>query len=248
MIAGGGRTMILEHRLYTMKPGNLDAFVAAQQARGFDIVAPIMGNCVGYFATIAGPMTQMLHLWAFDDLEDWRSRYNQLYTNDALQPYFGVVRPLMLAQECKMLTPAPLAELTPLWAAGQGADWRPGQAKAGDLAGALDTLVEEQTLSLLPGSLPKYWDACARFGIAAQRPLQGNLLGCFFTLIGQLHEVVHFWQFDSLAQRDRLHGLVADSAEGRAFAEAIRPLATAQRTRLTRPVRVAEMSPLFSGL
>lgn len=238
--------MILEHRIYTMKPGNLDAFVETQQARGFDIMAPIMGNCVGYFATIAGPMTQMLHLWAFDDLEDWRGRYNQLYTNDALQPYFGTVRPLMLAQECKMLIPAPVPELTPLW--GGGADWRPGQPKIGDLAATPDTIVEEQTSSLLPGSLPKYWEACAKHGIAAQAPLAGNLLGCFFTLIGPLHQVTHFWRFDSLADRDRRHADVAASAAGQAFVDAVRPLATAQQTRLTRPVAVAEMSPLFGGI
>jgi hypothetical protein len=237
--------MILEHRVYTMKPGNLSAFVEAQQARGFDIMAPIMGNCVGYFATIAGPMTQMMHLWAFDDLEDWRGRYNQLYTNDALQPYFDTVRPLMLAQECKMLIPAPVAALTPLW--GEAADWRPGQARIGDLAAAPDTIIEEQTLSLLPGSLPKYWDACVQHGVAAQAPLAGNLLGCFFTLIGPLHQVVHLWRFENLAERDRKHEAVAQSAAGRAFTDSVRPMATAQQSRLTRPVAVPQMSPLFAG-
>lgn len=234
--------MIMEHRVYTMKSGNLDAFVAAQITRGFDATAPIIGNCVGYFETIAGPMNQMMHMWAFDDLEDWRARYNQLYTNDALQPYFKSVRPLMLAQECKMLIPAPIDELAPLWSVSR--DWRPGAGKIGDLDAAPDTIVEEQTLSLLPGSLPKYWDACARHS-NAHAHLAGNLIGCFFTLIGQLHQVVLMWRFDDLADRDRKHAETANSTEGRAFSDEIRPLTTGQQSRLTRPVRVRQMSPLF---
>ena len=236
--------MIVEHRVYTMKPGNLGTFVDLQQSRGFDPVAPIMGNCVGYFATIAGPMTQMLHLWAFDDLEDWRARYNAIYVKSELQPYFQSVRPLMLAQEVKMLVPAPVDALTPLW--GEGRDWRAGNAKIGDLTTAPDTIVEEQTLSLLPGSLPKYWDACARHGVAAQAPLAGNLIGCFYTLIGPLHQVVTLWRFDSLADRDAKHAAAVASADWGPFIEAVKPMATAQQSRLTRPVAVPEMSPLFA--
>ncbi|MEK9661039.1 MAG: NIPSNAP family protein [Alphaproteobacteria bacterium] len=240
--------MIIEHRVYTMKPGNLDAFVDAQVERGFDSVAPIMGNCAGYFATIAGPVTQMLHLWVFDDLEDWRNRYNQLYTNDTLQPYFSTVRPLMLAQEVTMLAPAPLDALTPLWSAGEPAerDWRPGSGPVGDLGSAPDTIVEAETLSLVPGGLPAYWEACEASGIEAQRPLADNLLGTFFTLIGPLHEVTRLWRFKSLAERDAKHQAAAASAAGREHFRTIRPLSTGIRTRLARPVRVAEMSPLFT--
>lgn len=211
-------------------------------------MAPIMGNCAGYFETFAGPVTQMMHLWVFDDLEDWRARYNQLYTNDALQPYFRTVRPLMLAQEVTMLTPAPLAELTPLWSADQPAsrDWRPGSGAVGDLAGAPDTIVEAETLSLVPGGLPAYWEACEASGIDAQRPLADNLLGTFFTLIGPLHEVTRLWRFKSLAERDAKHAAVAASSAGRDFIRTIRPVSSGIRTRLTRPVRVDEMSPLFT--
>jgi hypothetical protein len=235
--------MIMEHRIYTMRPGNVGAFVGAQIDRGFDIMEPLIGNCVGYFDTAAGPMNQIVHLWAFDDLEDWRARYNEVYAIAALQPYFQTVRPLMLAQEVKMLAPAPLAELTPLW--GDGRDWRAGDAPIGDLAAAPDTIVEEQTLSLLPGSLPKYWDAYARLGTEAIAPLAANLIGCFFTLIGPLHQIVHLWRFDDFADRERRLASVAEHDGWRVFVNEVKPMAVGQQSRLTRPVAVAPMSPLF---
>lgn len=235
--------MILEHRVYTMRPGNLEAFVQAQIDRGFDLMEPLIHNCVGYFATIAGTANQMVHLWAFDDLEDWRARYNAVYAVPELQPYFATVRPLMLAQEVKMLIPAPLAELTPLW--GEGRDWRAGDTVIGDLAVAPKTIVEEQTLSLLPGSLPKYWEAYAKHGIEALEPLADRLIGCFFTLIGPLHQVVHLWRFDDYADRDHRHAEVAAHDGWRVYSELVKPMAVGQKIRLTRPVNVAPMSPLF---
>lgn len=236
--------MIMEHRIYTMRPGNLDVFVDTQIERGFDIMGPLIGNCVGYFATAFGTMNQMVHLWAFDDLEDWRARYNEVYGIAELQPYFRTVRPLMLAQEVKMLTPAPVGELTPLW--GEGRDWRAGGPVIGDLVAKPDTIVEEQTLSLLPGSLPPYWEAYAEHGVAASQALAPNLVGCFFTLIGPLHQVTHLWRFDDLAERDRRHAEVAQEDGWQRFAEIVKPLAVGQQARLTRPVPVARMSPLFA--
>ncbi len=235
--------MIMEHRIYTMRPGNVGAFVQAQIDRGFDLMEPLLHNCVGYFDTTGGQMNQIVHLWAFDDLEDWRARYNAVYGIPELQPYFLTVRPLMLAQEVKMLTPAPLAELTPLW--GEGRDWRAGDPPIGDLKAAPGTIVEEQTLSLLPGSLPKYWESYAKHGIEAVRPLAGNLIGCFFTLIGPLHQVVHFWRFDDFNERNRRHAEVAEHDGWRIFAADVKPMVVSQHSRLTRPVPVGPMSPLF---
>lgn len=236
--------MILEHRIYTMRPGNVGAFVQAQVDRGFGIMEPLIHNCVGYFNTVAGPANQMVHLWAFDDLEDWRARYNGVYGIEALQPYFRTVRPLMLAQEVKMLTPAPLGALTPLW--GDGRDWRAGAPQVGDLSARPDTIVEEQTLSLLPGSLPKYWQAYADHGVEGTGALLDNLLGCFFTLIGPLHQVVHLWRFDDFAERERQHAAVARNASWQAFSDIVQPMAVDQKSRLTQPVSVSEMSPLFT--
>jgi hypothetical protein len=242
--AQGRTAMIMEHRIYTMRPGNVAAFVQAQIDRGFDIMHPLIGNCVGYFDTFAGPADQIVHLWAFDDLEDWRARYNAVYGIPELQPYFLTVRPLMLAQEVKMLVPAPLDALTPLW--GGTRDWRAGGAPIGDLEKAPDTIVEERTQSLQPGSLPKYWDAYARHGVDAVANVHDHLIGVFFTLIGPLHQVIHLWRYTDQGERERVQAMLHTNDRWRAFIDEIRPMATGGQTRLTHPIAVPQMSPLFA--
>ena len=239
--------MVIEYRAYTMKTGNLARFYEVQVERGFDGVwAPIMREClIGYFATASGPAEQVVHLYSLDDLEDWRHRYATVYGLPDVQPYFEKVRPLMLRQENKFLWPAPLDALTPLW--GEDRDWRPGAPPLADRARLPNLLVEEQVTSLVPGGLVKYWAAYEALALAAISPLETNLMGCFFTLIGRLHQVFHFWYFDDMADRQRRHNAVALNPRWQEFVAEIRPLVVGQESKLMTPVPVADMSPLFNA-
>jgi len=239
--------MVIEYRAYTMKPGNLARFYQLQVERGFDgPLAPIMREClIGYFATASGPSEQLVHLYSLDDLESWRSRYAAIYGVPELQPYFKAVRPLMLHQENKFLLPAPLDAITPLW--GSGRDWRPGDTPLADRARVPGLLIEEQATSLVPGGLPAYWAAYEKLALPAISPLATNWIGSFYTLIGRLHQVFHFWYFDDMADRQRRHHAVAMDPRWQTFLDEIRPIVMAQDSKLMTPAPVADMVPLFSG-
>lgn len=238
--------MVIEYRAYTMKPGNLARFYQAQVERGFDgVMAPIMREClIGYFASASGPSEQLVHLYALDDLEDWRSRYNAIYAVPELQPYFELVRPLMLRQENKFLMPAPIDAISPLY--GNGRDWRPGDAPLAERERLPNLLVEEQMVSLVPGGLANYWAAYEELALPAVSALQTNLIGVFFTLIGQLHQVFHFWYFDDMTDRQRRHNAVTLDPRWHDFLDSIRPLVVGQESKLMTPAPVSDMSPLFS--
>ena len=239
--------MVIEYRAYTMKPGNLARFYALQVERGFDgPLAPIMREClIGYFATTSGPYEQLVHLYSLDDLEDWRRRYADIYGVPELQPYFEAVRPLMLQQENKFLLPAPIDAISPLYGAGR--DWRPGDAPLANMARLPNLLIEEQTISLAPGGLPKYWAAYEEYALPAISALQSSRIGCFFNLIGRLHQVSHFWFFDDMADRQRRHNAVAMDPRWREFLDRIQPLVASQESKLMTPAPVPDMSPLFTA-
>jgi len=238
--------MVIEHRAYTMKPGNLARFYELQVERGFDgPLAPVMReHLIGYFATTSGPYEQLVHLYSFDDLEEWRQCYADVYVVPELQPYFESVRPLMLEQGNKFLVPAPIDALSPLY--GGGRDWRPGATPLADMARLPNLLIEEQTLSLAPGGLPKYWAAYEESALAAISPLQPNLIGCFFNLIGRLHQITNFWFFDDMADRQRRHNAVAMDPRWQEFLKQIQPLVVRQESKLMTPAPVPDMSPLFT--
>ena len=235
--------MILEHRTYTMQLGFLERFYETQVERGFDVISPVLDRLIGYFSTVDGPLEQVVHLYAFDSLEDWRDRLHGLYGIPELEPYFQKVRPLMLAQENHVLLPAPLSELSPHFPAEQY--W---QRTDGPLAGSesmRDLLLEEQIVSLTPGMLGQYWDAMETMGVKALTPLTTNCLGSFYMMIGPLHQIYHYWFFDGFDDRTRRHNAVRMNPKWIVFQDKIRPFVTGQRSKLMRPAPVDEMVPIF---
>jgi NIPSNAP len=238
--------MLIEHRAYTLRPGNLDAFLTAQTVRGFERVRPIMECLIGYFVTQGGPETQIVHLYNFASYDDWTRRLHGLYGIKELEPYFKTVRPLMLAQENKFLVPAPIAELTPRW--GNGNNWLPADGPIlGRLGKATSNLVEESTLILTPGALVAYWQAYREQGLQAGSLATANLLGCFYCLVGRQHQVVHYRAYaDYPALRSHRDALAAN-ASWQAFQRVVAPLVMSAETKIMEPAPLAPMSPLFAG-
>lgn len=235
--------MILEHRAYTMQIGLLERFYELQVERGFDAIAPVLDRLIGYFSTVDGPLEQVVHLYAFDSLEDWRERLHGLYGIPELEPYFEKVRPIMLKQENHVLLPAPLDKLSPHFKI--GSYWQRGD---GPLAGSedmRDLLLEEQVISLAPGMLGRYWEAMDQTGSRALSPLDTNRLGSFYMMVGPLHQVYHYWFFDGFDDRTRRHNAVRMNPDWVAFQETIRPLVVQQESKLLRPAPVNEMVPIF---
>ena len=98
--------MIVEQRTYTSHAGKAGAYVKAYEAEGLAIQRPILGNMVGYFTTDIGVLNQVIHLWAYQDLQDRTERRARLLADAGWQAYMVKVQPLVLTQENKILIPA----------------------------------------------------------------------------------------------------------------------------------------------
>lgn len=231
--------MLFEQRIYTLRPGTLEAFWQAQRDRGFELVRPILERQVGYFSALSGAADQIIHLYRYDSHEDWLNRLHGLYRVAALEPYFKTVRALMLAQENRFLVPAPLPQLSPLWAGPH--DWLPSQGavfrRATDKGPAV---VEERTTVLLPGTLPLFWQAFREHRLEAEQT--GEWLGCFTTLVGRQHQVVQLRVYADGAERQS----GAPDGLPQEFARSIRNLVVSDEVRLLSPSRIPELSPLFA--
>ena len=101
--------MIVEQRTYTCHPGKAGAYIKAYEAEGLAIQRPILGNLVGYFTTDIGVLNQVIHLWAYQDLQDRTVRRTRLLADPGWQTYMVKVQPLVLEQENKILIPAPFS-------------------------------------------------------------------------------------------------------------------------------------------
>ncbi len=238
--------MIFERRRYTTRAGMHDEFIRLQRDRGFDgAISAIMARLIGYFTTVSGASEQFVHLYRYDDLADWVTRLHGLYDVPELEPYFLAVRPILSRQESEFFLPAPIDELIPLWS-GEN-DWLPGAGGHNwDLRETPDLIVEETTIALVPGGLPRYWAAIEEFGSALPSPPRRDILATWHAMTGRLHVVVSYAVFRSMADRDALRAAARENDATVDFDNAVRDAVVAQETAFLRPVRVSQMSPMFA--
>ena len=74
-------------------------------------------------------------------------------------------------------------------------------------------IADHRTYTLRPGKVPAWMKKYETEGLPIQRKHLGKLIGIFTTEIGNLHQVVLIWAYDSLADRDqRREAMGADPA------------------------------------
>ena len=235
--------MLFESRTYTFRPGTLSQFWEAQLRRGIDPVSrPIMARVIGYFSTISGDQDQVTHLWRFDNFDDWRDRL--FFKHPNAEPYYKVVRPLMLSQENSFLMPSPLDELNPLWR--NGADWLPGSPPIGDIVANPNIIIEEMKFQLLPGTLNVFWQAFRNNSLINNAHFLNGIFGCFYTLVGQQHEVVLYRWHKTYEAFDQHNQELFQAGLWTAFLQDTRSSILKTHTRLLRPSPLSLLSPLFN--
>lgn len=105
--------MIVEERTYTLHPGQVAAYLKLYETEGMAIQKRILGRMIGYYSTEIGPLNQIVHMWAYTDLNERTTKRAAMAADPGWQSYVQKLRPLLVAQESKVLTPAPF--FTPLW-------------------------------------------------------------------------------------------------------------------------------------
>src|SRR3990170_8033507 len=102
----GRDRMIVEERIYTLEVGKVPEYLRLYQEEGLAIQTRILPRLVGYFHTEIGTLNQVVHLWAYEDLEERARKRAELLADEDWKAYIAKVRPLILHQENRILVPA----------------------------------------------------------------------------------------------------------------------------------------------
>ena len=105
--------MLVEERTYTTHPGKWREYLTLFESEGLAIQHPILGRMVGYYTTEVGELNQIVHLWAYTDLNERAERRAALLADPGFKTYVAKMLPLLQRQESRILRPAPF--FTPLW-------------------------------------------------------------------------------------------------------------------------------------
>jgi hypothetical protein len=98
--------MIIDHRTYAVKPGRLNDYLKLYEAEAYPLQLKHLGRNVGwYVSNDIGPLSQVVHMWAYDSLADREARRNALAAEPAWGAFLAKAMPLLDSMENKILRP-----------------------------------------------------------------------------------------------------------------------------------------------
>jgi hypothetical protein len=103
--------MFYELRTYRLKVGSLPAYLKLVQETGLSIQNGHLGQLIGYFLTEIGPLNQIVHLWAFDSLDERDRRRAALLADPQWQEFLPHLQAHIEEMECKILRPTAFSPL-----------------------------------------------------------------------------------------------------------------------------------------
>ena len=107
--------MIIDHRTYTCHPGKLNDFVACYQEKGLEIQLRCLENLVGWYTSMdIGPLNQVVHMWAFEDLADRAAKRAKMAADPGWAVYLAAATPFLASMENKILSAGPFFDLDAL--------------------------------------------------------------------------------------------------------------------------------------
>ena len=99
--------MYVEERMYTMQVGKAPEYLKMYESEGMAIQTKHLPNMVGYYVTEVGPQNMVIHLWAYDDLNQRDKCRAAMQADPAWQAYVAKVRGLIVSQDTRIMKCAP---------------------------------------------------------------------------------------------------------------------------------------------
>jgi NIPSNAP protein len=99
--------MYVEERTYTLKPGTVAEYLKHYQSEGMAVQLRHLPHMVGYYFTEVGALNCIVHLWAYESLDDREKRRAAMQADPAWQAYLPKIRPLMERQDTRLMKCAP---------------------------------------------------------------------------------------------------------------------------------------------
>ncbi|MBO1324267.1 NIPSNAP family protein [Acetobacter sp. TBRC 12305] len=105
--------MIYEIRTYQLKTGAVPAYVKVVSEEGILIQKPHLGTLAGYFFSEIGPLNQIVHIWAYQDLADRDARRAALAADPRWVAFLPKIQCLIETMENKIMKPLPFFDAAP---------------------------------------------------------------------------------------------------------------------------------------
>ncbi len=99
--------MYVEERMYTLQVGKAADYLKNYENEGLAVQLKPLPHLVGYYFNEIGPQNMIIHLWAWESLDQRDKCRAALQADPAWQAYIPKNRALTLSQETRMMKCAP---------------------------------------------------------------------------------------------------------------------------------------------
>ena len=210
--------MIHELRTYTIQPGKFRSYLSLTGRVGIKLRAKY-SKLVGYWTTEVGELNQVVHLWEYEDFRHHAEVRARLAKDKAWTGHYLARSRLMIGrQESMILLPA---------------DVWPFTAPVGT------GIYELRSYRLQPGKVAE-WLALWKEGMTA-RQHYSKPVGMWTSDLGELHRVVHLWQYESLEHRFQVR---TEALTNQLWRDTVARLATLAQVMESKILIPTEFSPL----
>ena len=102
---------IYELRTYTLFVGKLNEASEIYKEFGTPWIKKFKNNLVNYYLGDIGALNQIIHIWKFEDDNERRELWKQIFSDKDFIKFASKFRPLVLKQENKIMIQAPWVEI-----------------------------------------------------------------------------------------------------------------------------------------
>jgi len=99
--------MFVEERMYRLKIGTVPEYFRHYQGEGMQVQLRHLPHMVGYYVTEVGALNMVVHLWAYDSLDQRDKSRAAMQADPEWQAYLVKNRPFMVSQETRLMKCAP---------------------------------------------------------------------------------------------------------------------------------------------
>ena len=99
--------MYVEERMYTLRPGAVPEYLRHSQNDGRKVQVKHLPHMVGYYFTEVGTLNMIVHMWAYDSLDQRDKCRASMSADPDWQEYLKKIRPLMERQDTRIMKCAP---------------------------------------------------------------------------------------------------------------------------------------------
>jgi hypothetical protein len=99
--------MYIEERMYQLRPGKVPEYFALYEKYGMPVQLRHQPHMLGYYTPEIGTQNMVVHMWAYDDLNQRERCRTALFADPEWQSYRPRIHPLLLTMETRMMKCAP---------------------------------------------------------------------------------------------------------------------------------------------